>query len=405
MRKRIVTALLMVCMSLSMAACGGNDDLREENEQLRQELEELKKELKNENKPTKEERDEEGILEGIVEKEDKEITEEEKIPSFEVEKEGVCGPDLTWKYGSGILVIEGKGAMTDFSYSKWRDENEAPWSEMADSIIRIYVKEGVTTLGKASFCGLYKLSYASLPDSLTLIGDCAFANCHQLSIDRLPETVTSIGDWAFEDCKQLSIDRLPEALTSIGSSAFENAESIETLTFPKNLEVIGNEAFAYTKLKEIDLSNTKLTELDNSFSGENIEKVILPDTLRYVSECAIRRTSSEDYADTQGNGPTNTSFYKVRVNKYREVVRGESISVVWKGITYYDNQSLVIAMNEDGVKRDSDRELIYKKIIRVLENEYEDGMGEIVGKVVYDGEGNCYEENYVEIDREEEWAD
>ena len=60
---------------------------------------------------------------------------------------GTCGDNLTWTLDEeGTLIISGSGAMEN--YTGYQD---TPWYSHRDQIIRVWVQEGVTTLGDYAF--------------------------------------------------------------------------------------------------------------------------------------------------------------------------------------------------------------------------------------------------------------
>ena len=88
--------------------------------------------------------------------------------SANAEKSGTCGPNLKWHLtDEGVLTITGKGEMDDYSY-------RGPWG---NSIKRIIIGDGVTTIGKSAFDDCSALTSVTIPNSVTTIGDGAFFFC------------------------------------------------------------------------------------------------------------------------------------------------------------------------------------------------------------------------------------
>lgn len=213
MKKKLLTVALCVGLALSLTACSGgsgdiNEDslwqLQEENEALKEENEQLKEQL--------------AALQGDKDTEE-DLVEVEKLIT-NVEAEGVCGANLKWKYGNGVLVISGSGDMTEFSENK-------PWKDYREEIGHIYLGEGVTSVPSFAFGSLRTLSYVSFPSTLTSVGKRAFESCDQLEeIDLSGTSVTSIGERAFSGEKMKNI-KLPSTLKQVGSGAF-NCSSYST---------------------------------------------------------------------------------------------------------------------------------------------------------------------------------
>ena len=125
-----------------------------------------------------------------------------------------CGNDCSWTFDTdtGKLTISGSGDMYD--YLSRKDEKNiirtlAPWRNYDNSITKITIEEGITSVGKIAFYHLTALESVSLP-----------------------ETLTKIGQHAFQYSSLVEIN-LPDALTDIGHAAF-NRTNIEYLIIPEN---------------------------------------------------------------------------------------------------------------------------------------------------------------------------
>ncbi len=91
-----------------------------------------------------------------------------------------CGENLTWDMdyldGNPILVISGSGDMYN-----WTNADDAPWSEYKEDIIDIVFPDGLTSIGKYSFCSFKKLKSVKIPDNVSSIGYGAFWSCSKLN--------------------------------------------------------------------------------------------------------------------------------------------------------------------------------------------------------------------------------
>ena len=124
--------------------------------------------------------------------------------TFALDYEGVCGDNLTWKYNKGVLTVSGMGDMYNNSdYGGYL----APWKNFRDSITKVV-----------------------LPDGLTSIGSYAFYNCSGLTSITIPNSVTSIGDYAFQGCSGLTSVTIPNSVTSIGTEAFSGCTKLRYIT-------------------------------------------------------------------------------------------------------------------------------------------------------------------------------
>ena len=67
------------------------------------------------------------------------------FPAHAAATSGTCGDSVNWKLSSGTLTISGTGPMTNFSYTN------VPWYESRDSIKKVVIQSGVTTVGNYAF--------------------------------------------------------------------------------------------------------------------------------------------------------------------------------------------------------------------------------------------------------------
>lgn len=85
---------------------------------------------------------------------------------------GTCGGEgdgsnLTWEIKDDTLTISGTGTMADWSYYSPR----APWENYSSQIVKIIIKEGVTSIGDYAFrSGVGNATTIQLPKSLEKIG-------------------------------------------------------------------------------------------------------------------------------------------------------------------------------------------------------------------------------------------
>ena len=116
-----------------------------------------------------------------------------------------------------------------------------------DSITKVTLGEGATSIGGDAFSGCGNLTEITLPSSLTSIGNRAFSGCSSLAMVTFAgdSQLKSIGEGAFFACSALQSVELPSSLKSIGDYAFQNCTSLATVTFAgdSQLESIGDRAF------------------------------------------------------------------------------------------------------------------------------------------------------------------
>ena len=86
---------------------------------------------------------------------------------------GTCGADgnaesVNWSFASddGVLTISGSGDMADYTTA-----SPAPWQEHKDSVTKVKVEDGVTSIGSYAFRAYTNLQEVTLPSSVIKIGD------------------------------------------------------------------------------------------------------------------------------------------------------------------------------------------------------------------------------------------
>lgn len=135
---------------------------------------------------------------------------------------GSCGKKVTYTLSDdGVLTISGTGAMTNFTYTD-NDESNRPWHSERESIRKVVIEEGVTSIGNFafSFCNVQEVT---IPSTVTSIGKRAFMGT-PLSSVVIPEGVTTIEERAFWRCAWLESITLPVSLAKVGQGAFYAAE-------------------------------------------------------------------------------------------------------------------------------------------------------------------------------------
>ena len=113
--------------------------------------------------------------------------------------------NLTWTLSADdtTMTISGTGAMMDYSSS------DSPATQKKDSVNKVVIQEGVTSIGKYAFRDYSNLASIEIPDSVTSIGNYAFYNCNGLTDITIPDSVTSIGYCAFQNCSCLTSITIP----------------------------------------------------------------------------------------------------------------------------------------------------------------------------------------------------
>lgn len=170
---------------------------------------------------------------------------------------GKCGDSLTWSLSSdGTLTISGTGDMYDYSSDGIGGIPAPPWISHADSISKILIDEGVTSIGSHAFVWCKNVDYFYLPNGLTSIGADAFYGCSSAVSIVLPDTLSCIGSHAFEGFSGLTSIDIPDSITEIGDHAFSGCSKLLSFNMPDSVTAIDMSSFSgCNNLSTLTLSN------------------------------------------------------------------------------------------------------------------------------------------------------
>ncbi len=226
------------------------------------------------------------------------------VEAAEIVDRGYCGGEgdgknLTWTLDNdGVLVIEGKGRMKDWT---WSDFQLKDWHKYFDPdrgisvvIKSAIVTDGVTNIGNYAFCDCESLCSIVIPESVTNIGESAFEGCESLSSINIPESVTSIGDGAFSGCESLSSINIPESVTSIGYCVFYGCASLSSIDIPESVTSIGDYAFwGCASLSSIDIPESVTSIGENAFEGcVSLSSIDIPESVTSIGHLAFQHCSN-----------------------------------------------------------------------------------------------------------------
>ena len=211
-------------------------------------------------------------------------------PSETIVASGTCGDNLTWKLDDeGTLTISGKGAMTE-----WVNSDSAPWKTYSNTINKVVIQPGVTSIGGHAFSKCKNLTSITIPEGVTSIGEYAFYACENLKSITIPKSVTSIGNYAFGGCSSLTSITIPEGVTSIEGGVFYKCSSLTSITIPESVTSIGWYAFqGCSSLTSITIPEGVTSIGKNEFSGcKNLTSITIPEGVTIIEAEAFRGCSS-----------------------------------------------------------------------------------------------------------------
>ncbi len=157
---------------------------------------------------------------------------------------GQCGENLRWVLDdTGTIIVSGTGKMTDYGYGK------APWYASCDSVKKVVVEEGITSIGSYAFYGCDYLSSVTLPNTLATINERAFYSCNITYIE-FPDSLETIDEYAFGWNKSMRVCILPNSVTTIGEAAFDYCQLLSVIKIGNNVTTVGKNPFSRTAFYE-----------------------------------------------------------------------------------------------------------------------------------------------------------
>ncbi len=151
---------------------------------------------------------------------------------------GNCSSTVSWTLDSeGTLTVSGTGAMPDYEATTF------PWYSQRNSITKVVIGNGVTTIGAYAFRSCKSITEVSVANSVLSIGEYAFANDEGLTKVTLGNKLQSIGNNAFYNCKTLANVTIPDSVITLGSDVFSTCPALTTVVIGNGVEVIPENAF------------------------------------------------------------------------------------------------------------------------------------------------------------------
>ncbi len=238
--------------------------------------------------------------------------------------------------GGEVVIPDNRGITTiyDYAFSGYeyvdKDENDEISDEDPylikqhyigdDTITKVVIPEGVTTINSYAFANLTALEEVVVPSTLTKIGLGAFYNC--TSLKKITSTkpdnannikfinqkafyncalseinldsVVAIGNYTFENCK-LNYIELPETSQSLGIGAFYNNDNLTSVQFNASKIKIGSYAFAECdKLESIDINSVVLSSYA-FYNSKALKNVTLGKDVAIIGQYAFTGTAVEKF--------------------------------------------------------------------------------------------------------------
>ena len=241
---------------------------------------------------------------------------------------GTCGDNLTWTLNSeGTLTVSGTGPMDDYPYPFFSSGiiyPKYPWRDVAASIKRVVIQEGVTSIGEAAFVICPNLTDVTISDSVVDIGDSAFERCAALTHVTFGKSLVNIGASAFHLCESLTEIIIPDGVTEIGRSAFNGCYTLKKVTLPQNLTVINPGVFLHCQaLTSISIPDGVTSIGQQAFFGcQKLCAVLLPSQLETINDMAFHGCLILERVYYRGS---SQDWTKITIGSHREYLNKATI--------------------------------------------------------------------------------
>jgi hypothetical protein len=209
-----------------------------------------------------------------------------KFAKREIQKKGVIlylGKKLSTKVVD-ILVHHRIKVIDERSFFQYSNKYE--------NITTVILQVGLETIKSSAFYYCKNLKNINFPSSLKEIESSSFTFCNieiiDLSLTKLEDI--SYSCFSYNKSKQII---LPNTITTIYSNAFES-NNIETIELPDSLSYLYNGVFiGCLNLNKIDLSNTKITVLNEECfkNCRKLEEIIFPENLVKIYDKCFMNTA------------------------------------------------------------------------------------------------------------------
>lgn len=170
--------------------------------------------------------------------------------SGEIVSSGTLSDTVSWSVDTyNHLVISGSGSMPDYTSSS---SNRAPWYDLRETVTKITVGEGITTVGTYAF---YKM---------------------EAVVVKLPETLTALKNYAFYMCYDIDKIYMPPALTSIGTNVIFPADPTVTgYTYSYAQEFAVQQGWKFVSLGDMPYQIYAQGELDGGLTWSFDNRLVL----------------------------------------------------------------------------------------------------------------------------------
>ena len=165
------------------------------------------------------------------------------------------------------------------------------------TLLRVFIPNGVTSIGANAFNSCFALQSISIPNSVTGIGNNAFNACKTLQSISIPNGVTSIWDDVFNNCSALQSISIPNSVTSIGNGTFNACKTLQSISIPNSVTKIGEYTFnGCYALQSISIPNGVTSIGYNTFNScFALQSISIPNSVTKIVDNAFYNCSASEY--------------------------------------------------------------------------------------------------------------
>jgi uncharacterized repeat protein (TIGR02543 family) len=238
------------------------------------------------------------------------------------------------------LTISGSGAMKDYTakpYSEDKEESpETPWYSYYESITKLVIEQGVTSIGNNAFRKLSAITDALvIPDGVTRVGEHAFRLCSGFTGPlTIPNSVVTIGKQAFQNCSGLTGNLvIPDSVQNLGSNVFFGDSGFTgALTLGKGLTSIETGTFRQCQFSTINWDRTSITSIGNYafYDNDALISLEIPNSVTSIGDFAFAQPATN-------NSPS----------KLKSISMSDSVTTIGKQAFAYDAALETVSLSEN----------------------------------------------------------
>ena len=228
------------------------------------------------------------------------------IATYSTDMSGTCGKNVRWELKDGVLTVSGNGAMDDYVVvADWNtgeiiesESRRSPWEQYKYAIKEVYIKDGVTSVGRIAFSNCYSLKKVVIGNSVKNINSEAFSNDDALTDLTLGNSVETLGSNALFGTKIKNLT-LPSSIKELNSISLSGLWDLESISISGNnkyksvdgilYENNGKTLFSYPSHRsgEYTIPSTVTKIAENAFLYTSLTKIVIPNTVRELGADAF----------------------------------------------------------------------------------------------------------------------